>query len=313
MECGIFEVSSNKAELWYSSKMKYLHGLCAWELQLFYRFMWRDIPAAVLPGVAFTLVAVKHHGSTNYVPALLWSLFYFCLYIYTFNLCNQYTGVEEDRINKPDRPIPSGLVSVEGARFRWYIVTVLYIVAGLAIGNVWSSLLWIFDTIMHNHYGWSEHWFTKNSVFIPLGTVVQGWAGWSVATGDIWLDQESVVFIGMAVLYACLLVNLQDFRDVEGDRKVGRKTMPVQFGLASSTYMQSFLFFLQFVMFYSVIFSTHTPTLGQLVLTLFNLVLQFDFIACLLLMDRTPADYHHTYHSFTKHYFCLCIEWIAYL
>ena len=313
MEGGIFEVSSTIAGLWYSSKMKYLCDLCIWELQLCYRFMWRDIPAAVLPGVAFTLVAVKHHGSTNYVPALLWSLFYFCLYIYTFNLCNQYTGVEEDRINKPDRPIPSGLVSVEGVRFRWYIVTVLYIVAGLAIGNVWSSLLWIFDIAMYYHYGWSEHWFSKNSVFIPLGTVVQGWAGWSVATGDIWLDQESVVFIGMAVLYACLLVNLQDFRDVEGDRKVGRKTMPVQFGMASSAYMQSFLFLLQFLIFYTVIFSTHTPTLGQLVLTLVDLVLRFYLIVCLLLVDRTPADYHHTYYSFTKHYFFFVLSGLAYL
>ena len=313
MEGGIFEVSGTTAGLWHSSKMKYLCNLCIWELQLFYRFNWRDIPAALLPGVAFTLVAVKHHGSTNYATALLWSLLYFCLYIYTFNLCNQYTGVEEDKISKPDRPIPSGLVSVEGVRFRWYIVTVLYIVAGLAIGNVWSSLLWIFDTIMHSHYGWSEHWFTKNSVFIPLDVVVQGWAGWSVATGDVWLDQESVVFIGMAVLYACLLVNLQDFRDVEGDRKVGRKTMPVQFGMASSTYMQSFLFLLQFVIFYTVILSTQTPTLGQLVLPLIDLVLRFYFIACLLLVDRTLADYHHTYHSFTKHYFFFVLSGLAYL
>ena len=88
---------------------------------------------------------------------------------------------------------------------------VLYIVTGLAIGNVWSSLLWIFDSIMHNHYGWSEHWFTKNSVLLSVGVVVQGWAGWSVATGDVWVDQESVVLIGMAVLYAGSLANLQDF------------------------------------------------------------------------------------------------------
>ena len=125
----------------YSSKLKYLQDFCLLELQLSYRFMWRDIPAGVLPGVAFTLVAVKYHGSTDFVSALLWSLLYFCLYLYSINLCNQYTGVEEDRINKPDRPIPSGLVSVEGARFRWYIVTALYLVTGLAIGNVWSCFL----------------------------------------------------------------------------------------------------------------------------------------------------------------------------
>ena len=296
-----------------SSKFKYLYDLCLWELQLSYRFMWRDIPFALLPGVAFTLLAVKHNGSANYIPALLRSLLYFYLYLYSFNLCNQYTGVEEDRINKPDRPIPSGLVSVEGARFRWYIVTALYIVAGVAIGNVWSCFLFIFAYSMYNYYRGSEHWFTKNSVLIPLGTVVQGWAGWTAATGDLWLDQESALFVGMATLYVGVLLNLQDFRDVEGDRKVGRKTMPVQFGMNASVYMQSFLFLIQFVIFYSVMFSIHTPTLGQGVLALADLALRFYFIVRLLLVDHTPADYHNTYHSFTKHFLCFVLSGLEYL
>ena len=297
----------------YSSKLKYLQDLCLQELQLSYRFMWRDIPAAVLPGVAFTLLAVKHHGSTDFVSALLRSLLYFYLYLYSFNLCNQYTGVEEDRINKPDRPIPSGLVSVEGARFRWYIVTVLYIVTGIAIGNVWSCFLWIFAYSMYNYYGWSEHWVTKNSIVMPLGTVAQGWAGWTAATGDIWLDQESALFVGMATLYVGVLLNLQDFRDVEGDRKAGHKTLPVQFGMAASVYVQSFLFLIQFVIFYSVMFSIHTPTLGQGVLALADLASRFYIIMRLLLGDHTPADYHNIYHSFTKHYLLFVLSGLVYL
>ena len=297
----------------YSSKLKYLQDLCLLELQLSYRFMWRDIPAGVLPGVAFTLVAVKHHGSTDFVSALLRSLLYFFLYLYSFNLCNQYTGVEEDRINKPDRPIPSGLVSVKGARFRWYIVTALYLVTGLAIGNVWSCFLWIFAYSMYNYYGWSEHWFTKNGIVMPLGSVAQGWAGWTAATGGLWFDQESVLFIGMVASYACTLTNLQDFRDVEGDRKAGRKTMPVQFGMTASVYMQSFLFLIQFAIFYSVMFSIHTPTLGQGVLALADLALRFYFIVRLLLVDHTPADYHNTYHSSTYHYLLFVLSGLVYL
>ena len=297
----------------YSSKLKYLQDLCLWELQLSYRFMWRDIPAGVLPGVAFTLLAVKHHGSTDFVSALLRSLLYFCLYLYSFNLCNQYTGVEEDRINKPDRPIPSGLVSVEGARFRWYIVTAFYLVTGLAIGNIWSCFLWIFAYSMYNFYGWSEHWFTKNGIVMPLGSVVHGWAGWTAATRDLWLDQECVLFIGMVALYAAALTNLQDFRDVEGDQKAGRKTLPVQFGMAASVYVQSFLFLIQFVISYCVMFSIHTPTLWQGVLALADLALRFYFIVRLLLVDHTPADYHNTYQSFTKHYTLFVLSGLVYL
>ena len=122
----------------------------------------------------------------DFVSALLRSLLYFFLYLYCFNLCNQYTTVEEDRINKPDRPIPSGLVSVEGARFRWYIMTALYLVTGLGIGNIWSCLLWIFAYSMYNFYGWSEHWVTKNGIVMPLGIV---W--YTVGLGGLLLPETS--------------------------------------------------------------------------------------------------------------------------
>ena len=41
-------------------------------------------------------------------------------------------------------------------------MAVLYLVVGVAIGNVWSSLLWVLDYLTYNHCGLSEHWFTKN-------------------------------------------------------------------------------------------------------------------------------------------------------
>jgi hypothetical protein len=65
------------------------------------------------------------------------ALFYFipCLCI-VFNLCNQITGVEEDRANKPDRPIPSGI-----SRFKAQSISgVSLCTAVMALGNVWSSI-----------------------------------------------------------------------------------------------------------------------------------------------------------------------------
>ena len=288
----------------HSSKLKYLFDQALWELRLTYRFIWRDIPVAVVAGVAFTLVAAKHHGSSasDCVSAVLWALIYFFHYIYSFNLSNQYTGAEEDKINKPDRPIPSGLVTVEGARFRWYIITVSYLVVGVAIGNVWSSLLWILDYLVYHHCGLSEHWFTKNSIFLPVGCVVMEWAAWTIVTGSIWMDQESVLFFGLVTLYGGTQGYLQDFRDVKGDIKVRRKTMPVQFGMSVSIYFQIFLFIAQFAIFYSVMFSIQPLTSWQTVIMLVDLILRLYLSVHLLLLDQTPTDFHHTYHSLTKHF-----------
>ena len=288
----------------HSSKLKYLFDQALWELRLTYRFIWRDIPVAVVAGVAFTLVAAKHHGSSasDCVSAVLWALIYFFHYIYSFNLSNQYTGAEEDKINKPDRPIPSGLVTVEGAQFRWYIITVSYLVVGVVIGNVWSSLLWILNYLVYHHCGLSEHWFTKNSIFLPVGCVVMEWAAWTIVTGSIWMDQESVLFFGLVTLYGGTQGYLQDFRDVKGDMKVRRKTMPVQFGMSVSIYFQIFLFIAQFAIFYSVMFSIQPLTSWQTVIMLVDLILRLYLSVRLLLLDQTPTDFHHTYHSLTKHF-----------
>ena len=288
----------------HSSKLKYLFDQALWELRLTYRFIWRDIPVAVVAGVAFTLVAAKHHGSSasDCVSAVLWALIYFFHYIYSFNLSNQYTGAEEDKINKPDRPIPSGLVTVEGARFRWYIITVSYLVVGVVIGNVWSSLLWILNYLVYHHCGLSEHWFTKNSIFLPVGCVVMEWAAWTIVTGSIWMDQKSVLFFGLVTLYGGTQGYLQDFRDVKGDMKVRRKTMPVQFGMSISIYFQIFLFIAQFAIFYSVMFSIQLLTSWQTVIMLVDLILRLYLSVHLLLLDQTPTDFHHTYHSLTKHF-----------
>ena len=288
----------------HSSKLKYLFDQALWELRLTYRFIWRDIPVAVVAGVAFTLVAAKHHGSSasDCVSAVLWALIYFFHYIYSFNLSNQYTGAEEDKINKPDRPIPSGLVTVEGAQFRWYIITVSYLVVGVVIGNVWSSLLWILNYLVYHHCGLSEHWFTKNSIFLPVGCVVMEWAAWTIVTGSIWMDQESVLFFGLVTLYGGTQGYLQDFRDVKGDMKVRRKTMPVQFGMSVSIYFQIFLFIAQFAIFYSVMFSIQPLTSWQTVIMLVDLILRLYLSVRLLLLDQTLTDFHHTYHSLTKHF-----------
>ena len=80
-----------------------------------------------------------------------------------------------------------------------------------------------------------------NRIFLPVGTVVMGWATWTIVTGSIWMDQESVLFLGMVSFYVGTLFNLQDFRDVEGDMKVHRKMMPAQFGMSTSKYLQSFI------------------------------------------------------------------------
>ncbi|KAJ8454853.1 hypothetical protein ONZ45_g19145 [Pleurotus djamor] len=84
------------------------------ELDLFFGFTWRDWSTTLIPGLIVALGAVKHTAlpifhAVGFIP-------WVSAFIYFFNLSNQITGIEEDRINKPDRPIVTGKVSIEGAK-----------------------------------------------------------------------------------------------------------------------------------------------------------------------------------------------------
>jgi 4-hydroxybenzoate polyprenyltransferase len=77
------------------------------ELNIFLAFSWRDWSATMIPASVFAVGAVRHTGqhsipsiASDYLVLLLW----LATYAYLFNLTNQIVGIDEDRINKPDRP-----------------------------------------------------------------------------------------------------------------------------------------------------------------------------------------------------------------
>lgn len=203
------------------------------ELRLTYRFVWRDLSASLIPALLFISGAYTVRPERS-----LWDLAgvigggvaYFALYIYTFCVGNQIAGLEEDRINKPDRPLPSGLVSLRGAKARWVIANILfpliaYVLGGVAITR-WA-LAWQMIAISYNFLGLHRHWITKNFVFITLGTLVLMAAAWELvlplsATAWRWILVISISFGAT--------LHIQDLRDVAGDRHVGRRTFSLAIG-----------------------------------------------------------------------------------
>ncbi|KAJ7628920.1 hypothetical protein FB45DRAFT_748815 [Roridomyces roridus] len=82
-----------------------------------------------------TALCNQHPSSIQFVLGSLGrSLAYFVLYLYTFNIADQITGLDEDRINKPDRPLPSGLLSIRETYVRLCLLTAAYIAFSAAWG-----------------------------------------------------------------------------------------------------------------------------------------------------------------------------------
>ena len=289
----------------------------ALELQVCYRAIWRDIPVAIISGLAFTVTAAKqgHCSLADFMAALPFAVVYFFLYLYSFNLSNQIAGVEEDKIDKPDRPIPSGLLTIQGAKYRWWVVTALYVATGIVIGNVWSCILWILTFLALNHGGMDKHWFTKNCIAMPLGTLVLGWAAWSIVYGSTWMNQEYTMFIVVILLFVAATVNLQDLRDVKGDSKSGRKTMPIQFGMHAARVIISCSFTIMIFVSYLAIWNQYmySVTIYKVVYILAEVFMHLYIIIRTLFLDHTYSEFHHTYHFYTKVFALKVMNLISFL
>ncbi|KAJ6530600.1 hypothetical protein B0H19DRAFT_1082333 [Mycena capillaripes] len=159
---------------------------------------------------------------------------YLILLMYTFTSSNQISGVAEDRINKPDRPIPSGLMSLRGAYSRWYASTDAFIILGAEQGvRPWTAL-WVLLTIAQNFTGFGKQWFThalafapgvtRNAVFISLGTLCIMQPMWVQFAPNNPREWRWV----------------QDLRDIVGDRATGRNTLAL--GEPSSRCVMAVLF-----------------------------------------------------------------------
>lgn len=82
---------------------------------------------------------------------------------YTFDIANTPSSVEEDKLNKPHRPIPSGLITVKQARVRWLLSWCLAPSIAL-LYEKWPAFYVVLNQIwVFGFYVWPayRHWLTK--------------------------------------------------------------------------------------------------------------------------------------------------------
>jgi 4-hydroxybenzoate polyprenyltransferase len=75
---------------------------------------------------------------------------------------NQSLSPDEDKANKPWRPIPSGRVTVSQARiFRWMLVPIGLVISGI-YGIPLAGLLVMLEILLMNEVNLTSHWIGRN-------------------------------------------------------------------------------------------------------------------------------------------------------
>jgi len=153
------------------------------------------------------------------------------------NGLNQICDLENDRVNKPHRPLPSGKMNPAEA---WGFVAVTYVAALAMVAAVNRETLAIYAIAAVATVAYSappvrlkRHPVGSNLVIALIRGELLKVAGWaSVATVLRSIEPWYIGFIYFVFLLGA--TTTKDFADVEGDRAAGCDTLPVRYGPAWS-------------------------------------------------------------------------------
>jgi geranylgeranylglycerol-phosphate geranylgeranyltransferase len=186
---------------------------------------------AVISGVTAIIAYLVATGTL--VPSTVLLLVIVSLITAAGNVINDYFDADIDRINRPERPIPSGLVTPSAARYFAVILFLAGIIFALftpvlclTIAIINSLILVLYAAKLKSMpvIGNAAVAYLAASIFLFGGA----FAGW---------DTLVLVVPLAAITFFATMVReiLKDAEDVEGDAAGGADTLPIRVGVPLTT------------------------------------------------------------------------------
>jgi geranylgeranylglycerol-phosphate geranylgeranyltransferase len=148
------------------------------------------------------------------------------------NTINDYVDTGIDRVNRPDRPIPSGEVSLRQA---WYAAALLF-AAGIILSIFTNPLclaIAVFNSLLLVSYAYS----LKRTTFLGNATVAYLSSSIFLFGGAYLGPEGALTVVPITVITFSAMISrelLKAAEDVEGDAKAGARTVPVRFGVRAT-------------------------------------------------------------------------------
>jgi 4-hydroxybenzoate polyprenyltransferase len=211
------------------------------------------------------------------------------------NALNQIYDLDIDRVNKPKRPLPSGRLTIPQV---WWFTNITYalalVLAWLVAPGGRHDCFWLVAVAVVCTYLYSVPPFrTKRlgiwanvTIAIPRGVLLKV-AGWSSVKAIAGLEPWYIgAIFGLFLLGA---TTTKDFADMEGDRRGGCRTLPIQYGVRRAAWMISPSFVVPFLMI-NIGAAMHVLTGNFWLLQILGGVMTAYGLYVLYLMLRRPED-----------------------
>jgi 4-hydroxybenzoate polyprenyltransferase len=211
------------------------------------------------------------------------------------NALNQIYDLEIDRVNKPKRPLTSGRLTIAQAwRFTNVCYAVALVLAWLVAPGGRHECFWLVAIAVVCTYIYSVPPLrTKRlgiwaniTIAIPRGVLLKV-AGWSSVKTIVGVEPWYIgAIFGLFLLGA---TTTKDFADMDGDRRGGCRTLPIQYGVRRAAWMISPSFVVPWLMIPAGAWA-HVLTGNFLLLQMLGLVMTVYGLYVLYLMLRRPEE-----------------------
>ncbi len=160
------------------------------------------------------------------------------------NVINDIFDIEIDRINKPDRPLPAGKVSIREAYFIFYSSYLLaWILAGIVSYPVFG-IAFVFGLLLVLYSYRFKRMVLVGNFVVSLTT------GMAFIFGGMSVNRvEGTIFPALfAFFFHFGREIIKDLQDVKGDKAIGANTLAVVYGSRVSLISTSIIFILLIVL-----------------------------------------------------------------
>jgi len=156
---------------------------------------------------------------------------------------NDFFDKEIDAINEPNRPIPSGKISIKDVKIQIWVLLIAGLIVAflldlyakhsfpsvllLALGGAFVSYIYSAPPLKLKQNGWLGN-YALGASYIAL----PWWAGQAV------VGKLTVVTAILTLAYSLSglgIAVINDFKSVEGDSKLGLNSLPVVFGIKNAS------------------------------------------------------------------------------
>lgn len=186
---------------------------------------------ALMGAITIILVAIIDRSFT--IPIILAMLAVF-FETAAGNVINDYFDYNIDLINKPNRPIPSGRISLNAGRNYGYLLFLLGTICGLLISLITSNwipflIVLVADVVLYLYA-------SKLKATPLIGNLTVGFmTGFGFVFGGFTINNPTIILTSIYLGFFAFVMTtarelIKDIEDMEGDKAEGAKTLPILYG-----------------------------------------------------------------------------------